>query len=275
MQTNPNPENALAVVSTAKHNKVIAILCFLLLVAGIVIFHQYRKTQNLETSLKKSTVTLNTVAKDVKRNIDKDGNEHFIIKPDENQVSKEVLKFSKVIDTVALAINQKKNDITDYTKVALTASDKDLPARVVRDTVTKKSVYKYNDKLFNLTYKPGVDSITPGTFDASVDLDLTWVNYRKRTWILGALHSYTDIYSNDKRVKFKGANTLSIKQDEPSFGLRVRATSTYNFGTKTLSLGPEAAFDFGRNQIRVNYYYNPSVSSWRPSVTYSRDFLRL
>jgi hypothetical protein len=271
MQTK-NENTPAATVSTAGYSKVIIILCFLLLISAIGNYKQYNSNSNLKSSLKNSTITLNTIAKDVRKQVDPQGNEHFIIKIDKNRINKEVALFSKTVDTIASAIGVKKNDITDYTKVSMQASDKNLTARIERDTLNKPA-YRYTDKLFNLTYHPGPDSTSPGTFDASADLDLTWVNYTKRNWFLGAKHSYTDISSNDKRVTFKGANTLHIEQKTPGFGLRVRGASSYNFGTKTLSIGPEAAFDFGRNQVRINYYYNSASTNWRPTLTYTRDFV--
>jgi hypothetical protein len=264
-------------VSTAKHNIAIVLLCFCILGLATGWFRQWKENRQVKKELSTANVAVKTAVKAIKRSIDDNGNEHIEFRADENKITRQTAVFARTLDTVASQIGGgvKKNDITEFTKVAISVSDKDLKAVATIDTQTKRPVFTYNDNLFTLGYSPGLTPDSPGIFTkVGVDLNLSHVNYRKRAWILGGLKSYTNIYANDKRVKFKGADHLLIEQTEPAFGLRIRGAASYNTSTSTLSAGPEVAFDFGRNQIRANYYYNTNAGTWRPTFTLTRDFIR-
>lgn len=248
-------------------------LAVILIVSLVANYIQYHNISTAKQNLQASNAVIKTAITDLKVHTDSAGNQHVSFNSNENVINKATAAYSKTLDTVARAIGQKKNDITDIGQVTASIAVKHLPG--IKSDSAGVRRYRLTDKTFDAMFtepRPGID--TNGIFDLKANITLNYASYRRRAWFLAALKQYTDIYATDPRVTIGGLKRLVIEQPDPSFGLRIRASATYNPELQSVSAGPEAAFDFGRNQFRVNYFYNIQNNQWRPTFTISHDFIR-
>ncbi len=92
--------------------------------------------------------------------------------------------------------------------------------------------------------------------------------------IIGRYITYTDIWASDKRIKIAGIDKLTIKQEEPQFGLRIQGVANYSFSRDVINMGPGLQFDFGRFSAIGTYYYDLGDKVWRPSIGIRLDAIR-
>lgn len=213
-----------------------------------------------------------------KRPLDDKGVEHAIIQDDQNIISRDNFIDSKrpqnQVDSAAANLKIAKDLITKLTIINTLTRDSLLKAKKVVNTLNNQLSYVYKDKYVDLKFDTPSDDNKEGSFSFAYDADLNIVQYQKRKWFLGAKKSYIDISSNDTRTTIRGVRQLTIEQKEPQFGLRLQASTNYNFYTGNFGAGPGLRVDINRWSFQGNYMYYPSVDTWYPAITANFDIIR-
>ena len=217
------------------------------------------------------------------------GNQHAVIADEQTQhlIRSEALQitapFRRVIDSLSQALAIKPRDVEGYTAVQLKMARDSV--RFLTRTIAANGVISrtFQDKYLKLTVRDLSDSTgndSLGDFDLQYDADLKFVEYSKQKRFLGIPISrkryYTDISSNDPRVKIKGVDKFTIQRSEPAFGLRIQALTTYNFETQSWGAGVGSRLDVGeRFNLGVNYLYNFTRKDWVPAAYVKYDILQI
>lgn len=262
------------------------ILLFIVLpalaIACVMLYNKLCDTKKLATDLKqRREIVKEKIAVDAKiisRKYDKDSLRHATIEANGNEYTPASLSTTEnILDTAALAIGILKKKIESLTIIASTSQAEKLKAYELLDS-QKRQTFAYRDKFLKLAYRPASnknDTLDKGEFDYAYNDSVSVIQYGKRKWLLAAKKSYIDIYSNDPRTTINGVKRLTVKQDVPTFGLRIQGISTYNVESKRILAGPAIRFDINRFSIQGARLYSPSFQS-KPIhvVGLSYDFLR-
>jgi hypothetical protein len=217
------------------------------------------------------------------------GNQHAVIADEQTQhlIRSEALQitapFRRVIDSLSQALAVKPKDIEGYTAVQLKMARDTI--RFLSRTVSASGITSrtFQDPYLTLTVREPADKTNAdslGDFDLQYNADLKFVEYSKQKRFLGIPVSrkkyYTDISSNDPRVKIKGVDKFTIQRSEPVLGVRVQAISTYNFETESWGAGVGTRFDVGESfNLGVNYIYNFNLQRWVPAAYAKYDILQI
>lgn len=250
------------------------ILIIALCLVGYGWYQESRENRDLKTIIKEPSTGIPLEAEIIARKVDSAGLEHAIAKdaaPILNTIELKVEDKRKV-DSLLKVVDIKDKQLTSYTRTLATVSQENIQLRRVVDVVTQDTVYRYQDKWLDLSFQRTNDTLALGSF--KYDIDLEHMQYWKRKWFLGTKHSYTDIWSADKRVTIGGFDRLTIKQDEPQYGLRVQANAVWNPETGSLGYGPGLRIDINRFSIQGKYSYYPSLDEWRPMISGNFDLIR-
>lgn len=238
---------------------------------------KFEEKETIPSGLKEQIQTEATI---IARKVDKNGLSHVTLEAAKNVVPfnsiNKVAISQGIMDTTALALGILKKQIEDLKVINSTLKADNLRAYEVANANGSKA-YSYKDKFIDLTYTPPVaklDSNDFGKFDFTYNADLNIIQYWKRSWFLGAKKSYIDIYSNDPRTTVNGVKQLTIKQEQPTFGLRIQAAGNFNPQTGSIGVGPGARIDLGRISIQGNYTWYPESGRWRPSINANYDLIR-
>lgn len=259
---------------------IIGCLGVLLLAAIAFGFYERTKREKAESQSVTNQKTVSQAATIIDHYIDSSKRNHVVISSDSNKLEQDWYKNGTAIsgglvDTVATALNIAKKQLQEVTQIASTTRAEKLQALKTIDSL-KRITYYYKDKYLQLAYRPSKsgDTTDNGEFDFKYNDSLNVVQYWKKSWFLGAKKSFIDIYSNDPRTTVNGVKRLVVQQNQPNFGLRIQAVSSYSFSRKTLNLGPGIQFDFKRFSLVGSYYYDFDRSTWRPSVGARYDIVR-
>jgi chemotaxis signal transduction protein len=251
------------------------------LVAAIA-FGLYERKQRYkaETQTASTQKVVSQAAKIIDHYIDSSKRNHVVISADSNQLEEKWYKNGTaisggIVDTVTAALNIAKKQLQEVTQIASQTKADKLQALKTIDSL-KQVTYYYKDRYLQLAYRPARtgDTTDNGQFDFKYNDSLNVVQYWKKDWFLGSKKSYIDIYSNDPRTSINGVKRLVVKQEQPTFGLRVQAVSNYSFSRKVLNVGPGIQFDIKRFSLIGTYYYDTDLNQWRPSVGLRYDIIR-
>ncbi|WP_114937586.1 hypothetical protein [Mucilaginibacter endophyticus] len=260
---------------------VIGLLVVGLIVSILYAKHEHWRAEKAEVQASTNQNVVSQAATIINHYIDTSKRNHIVISAGQNVLPQNWYKNGTAIsgglvDTVSAALNIAKKQLQEVTQIASVTQAKQLKAERTIDSL-KRLTYYYKDKYLQLAYRPaiaGSDTSDHGQFDYKYNDELNVVQYWKRGWILGAKRSYIDIYSSDPRTTINGVKRLVVKQNEPTFGLRVQAVSNYSLSRKTLNIGPGLQFDFKRFSVIGTYYYDTDANSWRPSIGARYDLVR-
>lgn len=221
---------------------------------------------------------------------DTQGTEHFVVNDSkittiiQNEKSATAAILEPIIDKLASQIGIDSKDIKSSTTISTETSANELKLQKELDSL-KKTIYTYHDDYLSLAVKPGSDydsSTYLGsnpTVDFSYNADLNITQYNKRNKFLGlpigSLITYTDISSKDKRTTIKGVNTFTVKQKEPTYGLRLQGVGGYNLNSNSFFGGPSLRFDAGKTSVRFLYSYNTLTKSWSPTLAAEVNLISL
>jgi hypothetical protein len=215
------------------------------------------KPNPIEAAAKKN---IQTEAKLIAKEVDKNGLQHTIFKIVKEIDQDAVDKVSAdLLDTID-ALNIARDKIRQVTVVntSLTIHNQTLEKKVSDMATT----YSHRDKFFNLSVSVPRDTTQPPTFNAGYDADLITAQFNKRNFpFFGRNDTYMNIYSNDPRFTIRGARTLSVKQDAPTFGFEARAKAAFNNFTGP-SAGPGIKIKAGRFDFEGDYSYYSSQKDW-------------
>ena len=128
------------------------------------------------------------------------------------------------IDTVTRALQVAVKQLDEASRIVATLEAKNLKleaaAAVAGQAPGKPS---YSDKWLNLTYNPDSNSV-----DLSYNVTLNSTRYWKRSWLLGNRRYYTDIFSEDPRVRINSVQAFTVPEPRPKrFGLGLQVGGGY------------------------------------------------
>ncbi len=216
---------------------------------------------------------------------DSSGVEHYQFTNNQNNYTRnEALRQSSTllpyIDSLARALNTKSKNIESSVTIQSETKADSTPFYKKQIDSLKRLVFFYNDKYLKLTVRTGIptDTLDNGSFDFAYNAELNINQYFKRKKILGlsigAKQSFTDISSSDPRTTIMGVNKFTIRQQIPSYGLRLQGLASYNFNSNSFIAGPALRYDFDKWSLLGAYYYNFSLKDWQPVVNLRYDFIR-
>lgn len=220
---------------------------------------------------------IETEAKEIKRQVDEKGVETVLFEVTGNKVTPEQAESTKgskgLIDTTALALDVKTKQLKQVLVIKSTLEAENLQLKRMLDAA-KRPYYTYSGNGLDLKFTPPneVDTIARAEFTANVNIKAT--QYWRRNWFLGAKKSILAVSSDNPLFKINGADYIEVEQKQPTFGLRVQASTSYNFETGSLGFGPAVRFDAGRFSFQGRYSKFPNDPKWKPSVNASYDLLR-
>ncbi|MFD2961388.1 MULTISPECIES: hypothetical protein [Olivibacter] len=262
--------------------KAIPYLVILLLVG--VIYYLYTRPKDIVT------VPVSTIVRDTVLQVkwkDSEGRNHSKIETDGNIISQEDLKDptkrSPAIDTAAKALNIANNKIQQLTSLLVVSEANRLKAEYKMDSM-KRSVIYYSGPFIDITYTPP-DSLTRseypnGAFGYQYRGKLDWVTYKEQKKLFNIIpitkeKSYTDFFLADTNAYIApGMKRITIKQEDPNFGVRIQASSFVNPETWSVGVGPALRVDIGRVSIQGQYLQYPRSGNWRWGINTNYDLVR-
>lgn len=189
-------------------------------------------------------------------------------------------KLMPFVDSVSKALDVKPKQVESVIVVPTETQAKQVAFMQKKVDSLQRLTYYYKDKYLQLAIRSGnpADTTDKGDFDFKYNAELAISQYWKRRKFLGiglgAKQSYIDISSDDPRTTIMGVKKYTVKQKQPSFGLRVQAIQNYSFISNSASTGLRASFDLRHLSFTGGYYYNWQLRQWRPSVSVGYDIIR-
>lgn len=244
----------------------------------LVKIFDYRK-QLSDAEKTESTVKaqVQAEAKEIKRQVDEKGVETVLFEVTGNKVTQQHAISSVgtkgIIDTTAMALDIRTKQLKQVLVVKSTLEAENLKLKKQLDAASRP-FYTYSGNGLDLKFTPPneIDTNARAEFTANVNIKAT--QYWKRNWFLGAKKSILAVSSDNPMFKINGADFVEVEQKQPTFGLRVQASTSYNFETGSLGYGPAIRFDAGRFSFQGRYTKFPNDPKWKPSVNASFDLLR-
>lgn len=244
---------------------------------AIVAILAFREWRHANKDPEKSTIpdsNISIKAEEVARKVDEQGAEHVIY-----EEAEPILKLIEVrvedkkrVDSLLIVANVKESQVKSISTAYANIAQENIKLKRVLNEATQDTIYQYRDKWLDLSFERKDSSFAIGSFNYNFDFNT--ISYHKREWFLGAKKTYTDIWSSDPRVKIRGYDKLTIKQDEPQYGLRVQANAVWNPETSALGYGPGLRIDINRFSIQGKYSYYPKLQEWRPMLSGNFDLIR-
>lgn len=256
----------------------------ILLLAAICIWLAFKCvdtiTENaaLKNQKQQQVKAIQTEAREIARKVDEKGIEQVLFDVTQNVATKDQVKSNTkgIIDTTAMALDIRTKQLKEILVVnsSLQAENLKLKRMVGED---RRPYYTYQGNGLDLKFTPPVndlDTADQGTADFKANLKIKATQYWKRNWFLGAKKSILAITSDNPYFKINGADYVEFEQEQPTFGLRIQANSSYNFDTGEIGFGPAARIDVGRFSFQGRYTKFPSTKGWTKSVNASFDLIR-
>lgn len=186
----------------------------------------------------------------------------------EGEKTEQAKKIEPIITKLAEDLMISAKNINSSTTISTITSATEVEFLKREIDSLKRITYFYRDKYLTLAVHPVSldDTIDEPTFDFSYNADLNITQYTKRKWFLGTKESFTDISSTDPRTSIKGVRTFTVKQKEPTFGLRIQAVAGYNMASANFFAGPSLRFDIKNMSFRALYSYNNYTKRWSPTI---------
>lgn len=263
-----------------KHYRLVILTIILIVITfGILYINNLReKLKDSEDKITALTVRDNkAVAKIVKTYTDTSGRAHTVIERDANKVTEKALKDGAVsvgiLDTASKALKIAKEQIDQLTNVNFQLSQNNLSLRrsvdkeVIRNDSLKKQVSSYyKDKFLNMSII--TDSLGNQSASYSVYANLKWIDYhKKKIPVIGQNFYYTDFWSDNPNLKLVGnLQRVTIEHATKNFGLKIKASSIYNFKTKQLLPGAGAQISLNRFDISGFYNYDFNLNQSIPTL---------
>lgn len=252
---------------------LIAGICFLL----VSLFESKKQIAAAEKADKKTADKIKTEAKEIERQVNENGIESVLFDIEPNKATQEEaasMKGSKnLLDTTAVALDVKTRQLKQVMVINSTLEAENLLLKRKLDA-TSRPYYTYSGNGLDLKFTPPNDIDTNARAEFSANVNIKATQYWKRNWFLGAKKSILAVTSDNPMFKINGADFVEIEQQQPTFGLRVQASTSYNFDTGTVGFGPALRFDAGRFSFQGRYSKFPNDPKWKPSVNASFDLLR-
>ncbi len=262
---------------------MIGVFAFVLVALGVALYIVASENKKLSQKEPEKVTEQSIRAEVVKKFIDSAGKQHTTFSTGNPFTKKEIrdgVVNKPLLDTISRALDIKSAQVVSYMRISQTSEARALKAERTVDSL-KRVVYRYKNQYISVAYRQAdaTDTVNPsGTFDYKYSADIKVTQYTKRKKFLGlpigSNANYIDISSTDPNATVNGLSTFTVKQNTPSFGLRVQGLTSYNFGTSTISPGLGIQFDFKRWSATGAYYYNPGVDKIRPTVGLRYDLVR-
>lgn len=229
----------------------------LLIIIGIVIYIAINNLMKEKKKLEQENTLIKikkqgTIIKIVKVYVDSSGSKHVVIGKNDNIVN------SKVIDTVRIGLSDstarilkiKQDQLNQITKLYYSVSGKNVLLGKKIDSLTKKAYYEYEGKYLHFK-EVDIDSThRVGSYVYKGDIQYT--DYQKRSFpIIGALHSYTDIFSTDTSFRIGSIQRLTIEHLPSVWNFKLKATALYNIG-----VGPKIEIGYKHWTLSGQRLYN-------------------
>lgn len=261
---------------------IIKVIISLIILAAVGYFvndyfnklQELKQVKQAENSVKKK---IQAEAKEIKRKVDENGIETVLFNVNSNKGSVSELLATKdtkdVIDTTAMALDISTKQLKQVLVVKASLEAENLKLKKQLDAA-QRPFYTFSGNGLDLKFTPPneIDTNARAEFTANVNIKAT--QYWKRNWFLGAKKSILAVSTDNPMFKINGADFVEVEQKQPTFGLRVQASTSYNFESGTLGYGPAIRFDAGRFSFQGRYNKYPNDPKWKPSVNASFDLLR-
>lgn len=245
----------------------------LLAIVAILGFREYKRHKAVhDVIIPQSTVSIE--AEEVSREVDENGVERVIYKEAEPILKLIEIRVEdrKRVDSLLAQAGVKDNQVKSISTAYAKVSQENIQLKRVLNAVTQDTVYEYRDKWLDLSFQRKDSAFAIGSF--KYNFDFNTVNYTERDWFLGKKKTYTQIWSSDPRVSIRGLDKITIRQDEPEYGLRVQANAVWNPETNSIGWGPGLRLDINRFSIQGKYSYYPEIKEWRPMISGNFDLIR-
>ena len=250
------------------------IIFTLIAIVAILAFREYRRLNKDPEKATTPNSSISIQAEEVARKVDEQGAEHVIY-----EEAEPILKLIEVrvedkkrVDSLLALAGVKEGQVKSISTAYAKVSQENIQLKRVLNESTQDTIYEYRDKWLDLSFQRKDSSFAIGSF--KYNFDFNTINYYKRDWFLGAKKSYTDVWSSDPRVTIRGYDKLTIRQNEPQYGLRVQGNIHWNPETGSVGYGPGLRININRFSVQGNYTYFPSSEQWRPMVIGNFDFIR-
>lgn len=250
------------------------IIFALIAIVAILAFREWRHSNKdpLEAATPKSSISIK--ADEVARKVDEQGAEHVVFSEAEPilKLIEVRVEDKKRVDSLLSLAGVKENQVKSISTAYAKVSQENIQLKRVLNAATQDTVYQYRDKWLDLSFERKDSALAIGSF--RYNFDFNTIEYKKRDWFLGKKKSYTEIWSSDPRVTIRGLEKVTIRQDEPEYGLRVQANTIWNPETGSMGYGPGIRIDINRFSIQGKYTYYPRSDTWRPMVSGNFDLIR-
>jgi hypothetical protein len=236
-----------------------------------------RKLDEIETANSKMTKAIQVEAKEIKRKVDEKGIETVIFDITGNRGATDKLMSNEgtkgIIDTTAMALDIRTKQLKEITIIKSSLEAENLKLKSMVDA-NNRPYYTYSGNGLQLKFTPPFDKDTIGYADFKADVKIKATQYWKRSWFLGSKKSILAVSSDNPMFKINGAEYVEFEQKQPTFGLRLQASTNFNPQSGAVGFGPAARIDLGRFSFQGNYTWYPESERWRPGVTANFDLIR-
>ena len=237
---------------------LIVILTVGIVVSSLMCWLLYQPRKKEEGVTSDSQKKVNEAVAIINRYVDSSSGRHIPIKGDKNVLPSELYKNGTaikggLIDTVASALEIARKQLKQVSQAVITSQARVFKAEKKADSL-QRVTFLYKSKNMQITYRPpaaGTNTNDPGELNYRYNDSLNVVQYRKKSWFLGAKKSYIEIFSNDPYTTVNSVKHLVLQQKEPVFGLRVQAVGNYSFSRQLLNIGPGIQLDINHFSLIV------------------------
>lgn len=241
------------------------VLIFLLILACVVLTWLWltKQPDRADTPIEKAAKqTVEIEAKRLKKKADSLGREHAILDETNHIISQAGLNQStdtvvnSTVDSLTTLLGIERRNFRSYVQAQTKVVDS-----LMRATKTDKG-YEYSDRWvsLSLTTPTATDS---AMFAFSYNAEVNYLQYWKRSWILGRKKSYMDIWLSDPRARVNGVKRLIVEPNPKTVSVDLMAVGEYY--RDAALFGGGVSVDVGRLRLQGNYLYDPNEKQWYPA----------
>jgi hypothetical protein len=242
---------------------------------GYIYFNKKSDKPGEDQLLQKNIVAEATI---IAKKTDKNGIQHTIVEETNNILPKNLMMNSRTgydtafVDSLLSVTDILKKEVMSLTKINQSISAKNLQASSVIDSLNRKK-FEYNDKNLYLSYTPTSDSTKAGVFDYRFNQDLSFIQYNRKKWFLGADHIYMDISSNSPYSTVNGVKKYTVPSSADDFGIKATVKTILLPQTNTVGSGIQLRFRYKKLTATGSNMYFPATKKWVPVIGLEYDLL--
>jgi len=253
---------------------LIAAVCFL----GFKLISKDNQINKLEKAEDNIKQEIQIEAERIKTKVDEKGIETVIFDVTKNIIPAEILakgnlKTEGIIDTTAMALDIRTEQLNSITQIAAVLSAKNLKLEKTIDSLNHK-FYTYNKGGLKLKFTPPTNIDSSSYADIDGEFSVTATRYWKnKTWLSRNKKELLAVTSDNPIIKVSNVNYVGFTKKN-NHSLIIQARSLYSISSNKTFLGGGVEYKY-KNTALIGYgYYDTKDNRFRPTVGLSLDLIK-